>query len=182
MTTLAEQVMRRLYRHARGAPERLPWHREAPSSVLDSAVKARDRHGLALDVGCGAGVFSVWLAEQGMDVTGLDLFPEAIAMAEQRAADEGVAVAFVCGDLFAYVPEAHSISSSTQGALHSLVVGSIEAYREQLLRWLAPGGDFVLEHGGKRHRPDWRPVGPRRRSQATIQRAFAPTSGSWTRT
>src|SRR5918995_6664189 len=105
MTTLAEQVMRRVYPHARRAPERLPWHREAPSSVLDSAVKARDRHGLALDVGCGAGVFSVWLAEQGMDVTGLDLFPEAIAMAKKRAADEGVAVAFVCGDLFAYVPE-----------------------------------------------------------------------------
>jgi len=39
MTTMAEQVMRRFYRHAGGAPERLPWHREAPSSVLDSAVR-----------------------------------------------------------------------------------------------------------------------------------------------
>jgi methylase of polypeptide subunit release factors len=38
-------------------------------------------------------------------VTGLDLFPEAIAMAKKRAADQGVSVAFVCGDLFAYVPE-----------------------------------------------------------------------------
>jgi hypothetical protein len=48
--------------------------------------------------------FSVWLAEQGMDVTGLDLFREAIAMADKRATNEGVDVAFVCGDLFAYVP------------------------------------------------------------------------------
>ena len=55
MTTMAEQVMRRFYRRARGAPERLPWHREAPSSVLDSAVKARDRHGLALMWGVAPG-------------------------------------------------------------------------------------------------------------------------------
>jgi SAM-dependent methyltransferase len=174
VSTMAEKVMRRFYRHARGAPERLPWHREEPSPVLVSAVKARDRHGLALDVGCGAGVFSVWLAEQGMDVTGLDLFPEAIAMAEKRAADEGVDVAFVCGDLFAYVPESPFDLVFDSGCLHSLVGGSVTAYREQLLRWLAPGGDFVLEHWGKRHRLDWRPVGPRRRSQATIQRVFAP--------
>jgi 2-polyprenyl-3-methyl-5-hydroxy-6-metoxy-1,4-benzoquinol methylase len=58
--TMAEKVMRRFYRQARGVPERLPWHREEPSPVLVSAVKARDRHGRALDVGCGAGVFSVW--------------------------------------------------------------------------------------------------------------------------
>jgi SAM-dependent methyltransferase len=174
VSTMAEWVMRRFYRQARGVPERLPWHREEPSPVLVSAVKARDRHGWALDVGCGAGVFSVWLGKQGMDVTGLDLFPEAIAMAEKRAADEGVDVAFVCGDLFAYAPESPFDLVFDSGCLHSLVGGSVMAYREQLLRWLAPGGDFVLEHWGTRHRLDWRPVGPRRRSQATIQRIFAP--------
>jgi hypothetical protein len=42
------------------------------------------------------------------------------------------------------------------------------------LRWLAPDGDYVLEHWGKKHVLDWRPIGPRRRSQATIERIFAP--------
>jgi SAM-dependent methyltransferase len=107
-------------------------------------------------------------------VTGLDLFPEAIAMAKKRAADQGVGVAFVCGDLFAYVPESPFDLVFDSGCLHSLVAGSVTAYREQLLRWLASGGDFVLEDWGTRHRLYWRPVGPRRPSPATIQRIFAP--------
>jgi SAM-dependent methyltransferase len=174
MTTMAERVMRRFYRHARGAPERLPWHREEPAEVLVSAVKAQDRPGRALDVGCGAGVFSVWLAEQGMDVTGLDLFPEAIEMAEKRAADHHTDVTFVSGDLFAYVPDRPFDLVFDSGCLHSLVGGNVAAYRQQVLQWLAPDGDFVLEHWAKRHPLDWRPVGPRRRPPATIRRLFAP--------
>jgi SAM-dependent methyltransferase len=174
VNTMAARVMRRFYRQARGVPERLPWHREEPSPVLVSAAKARDRHSRALDVGCGGGVFSVWLGKQGMDVTGLDLFPEAIAMADKRAADQGVEVAFICGDLFGYAPDRPFDLVFDSGCLHSLVGGSVTAYRRQLLRWLAPGGDFVLEHWGQRHRLDWRPVGPKRRSQATIQCIFAP--------
>jgi SAM-dependent methyltransferase len=173
MSKVAATVMRRFYRQAQGAPERLPWHREDPPPVLVSAASAREAGDRVLDVGCGAGVFSVWLAEQGLDVTGLDLFPEALAMAEKRAADRGVEVAFVCADLLTYVPETPFDLVFDSGCLHSLVGGSVAAYRAQLLRWLAPGADFVLEHWSKRHRFDWRPVGPRRRSQESIQRAFA---------
>jgi hypothetical protein len=94
-------------------------------------------------------------------------------MAEKRATEAGVDVALVCGDLFAYVPESPFDLVFDSGCLPSLVGGSVAAYRDQVLRWLAPGGDFVLDHWGKRHRLDYRPVGPRRRSQAAIQRIFA---------
>lgn len=67
-----------------------------------SAVDACAGRGRALDVGCGAGVLSVWLADKGMDVTGIDLFPEAIAMAEALAARKGVRVKFASSDLFTY--------------------------------------------------------------------------------
>ena len=52
--------------------------------------------------------------------------------------------------------------------------GGFKAYRRQLLRWLVPGGHFVLEHWDKRHTFDWRPVGPRRRQPSVIEEAFAP--------
>ncbi len=81
MSRIARFVMGKFYRQAAGDPQRLPWHRDTPSKVLESAVAARNGHGRVLDVGCGAGGFSAWLAERGMDVTGIDLFPEAIAMA-----------------------------------------------------------------------------------------------------
>lgn len=63
------------------------------------------------------------------------------------------------------------------GCLHSLVGGDVQAYKRQLLVWLAPGGDYVLGHWGKRHALDWRPMGPRRRSASEIERRFAPELG-----
>jgi SAM-dependent methyltransferase len=174
MATMAEKVMRRFYIQAEGRPERLPWHRDSPSAVLVAAAEARQGRGRALDVGCGAGVFSLWLAEQGFEVTGIDLFPEAIAMARALGAQRGVRADWVQTDLFAYAPEQPFELVYDSGCLHSLVGGDPERYRAQLLRWLAPGGDYVLEHWGKRHAFDWRPIGPRRRTQAQIERMFGP--------
>jgi len=102
---MAEKVMRRFYRQAADHPERLPWHRESPARVLASAVTARQGKGRALDVGCGAGVFTVWLAERGLEVTGIDLFPEAITMARSLAHKKGAKVELVEADLFSYTPD-----------------------------------------------------------------------------
>lgn len=166
--------MRNFYRRAEGHPERLPWHREDPGRLLPAAVQARGGRGRALDVGCGAGVFSVWMAQRGLEVTGIDLFPEAIAMARARAMENGVKVELIEGDAFAFDPPRPFDLVFDSGCLHALVGGSVEAYRHQLLRWLAPAGDFILGHWGKRHPLDWRPIGPRRRTEATIERIVGP--------
>jgi SAM-dependent methyltransferase len=175
--SLARMVMRRFYRQAAGDPKRLPWHRDHPGQVLTSAVSAHEGRGRALDVGCGAGVFSLWLAERGMQVTGIDLIPEAIAMGRAqraRASNRLPSLELMVADLFTYQPDRPFDLVLDSGCLHSLVGGDLASYRRQLLRWLAPGGHYVLEHWGKRHALDWRPIGPRRRSPAAIQRLFAP--------
>lgn len=53
----------------------------------------------ALELGCGTGTNSIWLAQQGFDMTALDLSPLAI----QRARDiaSRVAVRFLVGDVLA---------------------------------------------------------------------------------
>jgi SAM-dependent methyltransferase len=174
MGTMDRMVMQKFYRQAGGSPERLPWHQEHPGAMLSRAVHARGGRGRALDLGCGAGVFSVWLAQQGMEVTGLDLFPEAQAMASTLAAQKGARVNLVCSDLFSYSPDRPFDLVFDSGCLHSLVGGGLASYKQQLLAWLAPGADYVLGHWGKRHAFDWRPIGPKRRSQETLQEAFAP--------
>jgi SAM-dependent methyltransferase len=174
VSAISRMVMRKFYRQAAGDPKRLPWHQDAPPEILTSAVLARNARGRALDVGCGAGVFTTWLAEQGMETTGLDMFPEAIEMAQARAAAKHVKATFVAGDLFAYVPERPFDLVFDSGCLHSLVGGSVGEYKRKLLSWLADGGDYVLGHWGKRHALDWRPIGPRRRSQEAIEALFAP--------
>src|SRR6266705_4272763 len=55
--------------------------------------------GRALDVGCGTGRDAVYLAKRGWQVTAVDFADAAIAKAEQRAADEGVQVQWVAGDV-----------------------------------------------------------------------------------
>ena len=73
-----------------------------------------------------------------------------------------------------YAPERPFDLVYDSGCLHSLVGGNAALYKDKLLGFLLPGGSFVLEHWGKRHALDWRPIGPRRRSQSTIERMFAP--------
>ncbi|MGV0715872.1 class I SAM-dependent methyltransferase [Mycolicibacterium sp. XJ662] len=46
--------------------------------------------GRALDLACGQGRFSVWLARRGMEVWGLDISPTAISHARDLAALNGV--------------------------------------------------------------------------------------------
>jgi SAM-dependent methyltransferase len=169
---MAKVVMQQCYRQAGGDPQRLPWHREEPDRMLAAAAKGGT--GRALDVGCGAGVFAVYLARQGWRVTGIDLFDEAIAMARARATDVEVPVELIRSDLFDYTPDEPFQLVHDSGCLHSLVGGDIDGYKRQLLRWLTLGGEYVLGHWGKRHPVDWRPIGPRRRSETTIKRIFSP--------
>ena len=70
--SLPRLVMKKFYRKAAGDPHRLPWHHEDPGRMLVEAVEARKGRGRALDVGCGSGIFTAWLAEHGMEATGID--------------------------------------------------------------------------------------------------------------
>jgi 2-polyprenyl-3-methyl-5-hydroxy-6-metoxy-1,4-benzoquinol methylase len=55
--------------------------------------------GRALDLACGSGRNAVWLAAQGWTVTGVDFSEVALAQARALAADRGVEVEWVEGDL-----------------------------------------------------------------------------------
>ena len=58
-----------------------------PSSELQRVVAEVPVHPCqALELGCGTGASAVWLAQQGFDVTALDLSPLAIERARQRRA------------------------------------------------------------------------------------------------
>lgn len=167
------QVMGKFYQKAR-TPKDVPWHRDEPDPFLVDVIKKRNKPGRALDLGCGTGSFSVYLAKQGYDVTGLDLFPRALEMGRERAKSEGVDVNWVQADLFTWRPPQKFDFILDSGCLHSLVGGNLKRYKEQLLSWLAPGGDFVLGHWGKKHALDWLPIGPRRRSREQIEKLFSP--------
>lgn len=168
-----KRVMEIMYQKAK-SPEDLPWHREEPANLLAACVGLRKKGGKALDLGCGAGVYSIYLAKQGFDVTALDFIPKALEMAKGRAKNEGVKVSWVLADLLAWESADQFDLILDSGCLHNFSLRDTLRYKAQLLRWLAADSDFILGHFGRRHLLDWRPIGPRRRTRQEIVRLFSP--------
>jgi SAM-dependent methyltransferase len=164
----------RLYEEA-SQPEDLPWHRDAPWPMLKRVVGERERAGRAVDLGCGTGVFTVYLAQQGYDVTGVDLIPEAINMAQRRAESAGAAPKLTVANVLEWEDNGPYDLVLDASCMHSFTGQARRTYRRRLLNdWLAPGGDYVLIHFAKKHPLDWRPVGPRRRRRGAVVDAFVP--------
>jgi SAM-dependent methyltransferase len=76
------------------------WERSAPPRDVAALVEgpAALPPGRALDVGCGSGTDSIYLAQHGWDVTGVDIVGEAVELARRRATSANVRVKFVQGD------------------------------------------------------------------------------------
>ena len=64
-----------------------PWDSGVPPPELVAVVEGADRlsPGKALDVGCGTGTNSIYMARHGWDVTGVDFVPRAINTAKRKA-------------------------------------------------------------------------------------------------
>jgi 2-polyprenyl-3-methyl-5-hydroxy-6-metoxy-1,4-benzoquinol methylase len=81
--------------HGDGLP---PWDTGQPQPAIVQLAEAGLITGHVLDVGCGAGDNALFLADRGLDVTGLDSAPTAIAEARAKAGARGSSACFVLGD------------------------------------------------------------------------------------
>src|SRR5882724_2806111 len=81
-------------------PEEIPWEIEtAPRDLSDLVENKIVLPGRALDLGCGTGHYSMYLAEHGFDVTGVDFSENALASARKEAAKRALAITFLQGDV-----------------------------------------------------------------------------------
>lgn len=60
--------------------------------------------GRALELGCGAGELTWWLAEKGFTTTGIDIAPTAIKWAKQKKTSQNTTAEFVIGDVCTLEP------------------------------------------------------------------------------
>lgn len=96
--------------------------------------------GRALDVACGAGRGSVWLAERGLEVVGIDVSPVAVAAARQLAADAGCAdrCRFEVHDLDLGLPDGEPVDLVT---CHLFSAPGLD---QAMLERLVPGGVLAM--------------------------------------
>jgi SAM-dependent methyltransferase len=114
---------------------------EVAGVVVDFAVTGAAQN--LLDVATGTGNVAIRAALAGASVTGLDLTPELLQVARQRAADAGVEIDWVEGDAEELPFEDDSFDSVTScfgvifAPLHERAAG-------ELTRVARPGGRIVL--------------------------------------
>ena len=173
MNQQSRQTFDHLYGDAQ-APEDLPWNHATPSDFLDQVVAARPDGGRALDLGCGSGVDSVFLAQRGWRVTSLDFMPQAVEMTRKRAEVAGVTVNAQVVDITNWPGDGIFDLIVDAGCLHALEMTDRPAYRHNLLQWLAIGGVYVLRHAERRRVFERRRIGPKRVSRRRIKKLFAP--------
>jgi SAM-dependent methyltransferase len=156
-------------------PQDLPWYRPEPPEMVQRVVRERGaRRGRALDLGCGTGDYSLYLAKNGYDVTGIDYLPEPVRMAQEAAGTRGLSVRFLQADVLTWPSDGMFDLVLDSGCLHSLHPSERPAYKKRLLSWMNRAADYVLVHFGKRHPLDWRPLGPRRRRRSRIVAEMQP--------
>jgi SAM-dependent methyltransferase len=152
----------------------LPWAHDHPTLFLAEICQQRPP-GRALDIGCGAGTDSVYLAGRGWRVTSLDFMPKALEYTRQRAEAAGVRVEPVEADITEWQPDGSYDLVLDHGLLHNMDPVRHTAYRQRVLQALAADGDFLLLH--------WHPrfpgqgngrMGPRRAARDDIKAFFAP--------
>lgn len=99
--------------------------------------------GSALDVGAGEGADSIWLAQQGWSVTGVDISPVALERARAHAASNGVEISFEQHDLREWAPTAGSFDLVSAHFMQLPSEMRIPLF-ESLARAVVPGGYLYL--------------------------------------
>lgn len=126
-----------------------------------------------LDLGCGAGSNVLFLARSGFDSHGIDLSPEAVSSARERARDEHLSVDVRVGDALALpFPPARFAGAIDNGCFHTLPVRRRGDYASEVARVVRPGGSLVLSWIGREHTGARGP--PHRPALEEVARALEP--------
>lgn len=75
-----------------------PWDVGYPQPAVVRVAAAGGFAGAVLDVGCGTGENTLYIATQGLQVLGVDVAPTALALARAKAAARGVRADFAPAD------------------------------------------------------------------------------------
>jgi SAM-dependent methyltransferase len=142
---------------------KVPFFVNSPDENLVTYVKNNQiSRGKVLDIGCGAGRNSIYLAKQGYEVIGIDLSQEAIDWAEERAREEGLNITFLCKSVFDLAYESEFDFLYDSGCLHHIYPHRRIQYINFLYKVLRPGGKFGLtcfapgcDEGTSGHISDW---------------------------
>jgi SAM-dependent methyltransferase len=134
----------------------LPWDTGQPSSELHHVLKKHSiRPCRTLELGCGTGTNSIWLAQQGFDVIAVDVAPLAVERAKQHARDAGLKANFPVADVI-NLPDLGGPFEFffDRGCYHAVRRDAPDKYAPAVARQLAPGARGLVLAGNAREPHD----------------------------
>jgi SAM-dependent methyltransferase len=151
-----------------------PWDGHPQSVALRELIEGTDAlpTGSALDVGCGTGDSSIYLARHGWQVTGVDFTPKALEQARAKARAADAVIDFVHADV-THLGQA-GINGPFQvivdnGCFHGMSDGDRDLYVKEISAVAAPGARLLMIA----FKPSGR-FGPAGVDQTEIERRFTP--------
>jgi SAM-dependent methyltransferase len=153
----------------------LPWDTGEPEPLLVEFVTAgRIRPTRALEIGAGTGTNSLWLAERGFEVLGIDVAPLAVEKATAKLDGRDLGCRFQSLDFLSASPPAGPFQFVfDRGCFH--VFDEAEErmrFAAKVAAALAPGGLWLSLIGSTEGPP--REIGPPRRSAREVALAIEP--------
>jgi SAM-dependent methyltransferase len=125
--------------------DKMPWDIGRAQPILVAAVDSGQVTGEVLDIGCGLGDNSIFLASRGFHVTGVDGSPTALTRARSRAAEKGVTIDFQLGDATQLAGLENRFDTVIDSALyHCLTEEDRHTYMDALHRATKPGARLHL--------------------------------------
>lgn len=97
-----------------------------------------------IDIGCGAGEHSAWLAARGFDVTGIDLSSHAVDLARERHGKSGASFRVVDVSQPGQLPGEKFDALVDRGCLHGLPEHLWAPYSDNVQNWARPGAHMLL--------------------------------------
>jgi 2-polyprenyl-3-methyl-5-hydroxy-6-metoxy-1,4-benzoquinol methylase len=137
--------------------EELGWELGKPRPILKEYLKAGLLpKGKALDVCCGAGTNTVYLAQKGFEVTGIDISRTAIEFAKRKAAAAGVSIDFL-NESFIELPFVDGQFGFVwdMGCFHHVEIEERSTFIAGLHRVLKADGAYMLTCFSYRNNPGW---------------------------
>ncbi|CAK8713362.1 Thiopurine S-methyltransferase (TPMT) [Candidatus Electrothrix laxa] len=153
----------------------LPWDSGKPDIALTNLVAQWPVcTGKVLDIGCGTGTNAIWLAQQGFEVTGLDISTSAISMAKKKCAEHRVQCKLLADNFLTNPPEPGQFDLIfDRGCFHSLKGNKEQpAFVRQAAVCLKPNSLWLSLLGNKDQEADKK--GPPRMSATEICACVEP--------
>src|SRR5271169_171920 len=147
-----------------------PWDIGRPQQAFVALVEEGAIRGRVLDAGCGTGEHALMAAGMGLEATGIDSAPAAIALAEAKARDRGLTAHFLVHDALQLVSLAKHFDTVLDcGLFHVLEDDDRRSFVENLRAVIQPGGRYFMLCFSDRQPGSF---GPRRITQDEIKASF----------